>query len=133
MQQQKFCVHKYLTVCKTNPQPPGFGDFVRGTIAMFNFSQKYNYSLLIDKTHPLFHYLENNEFLTITNDETFELLPPYSYDFIYLSLHNLFIEGNNFTIMTNSFYTIENSRLQNFGAISSECRLFLQKLFTPNR
>jgi hypothetical protein len=28
------CIHNYLTKCSTNPQPPGFADFLRGTIAL---------------------------------------------------------------------------------------------------
>ena len=126
------CVHKYLTVCKTNPQPPGLGDFVRGTIAMFNFSQKYNFTLFVDRTHPIFNYLEDNEYLVKTDDaEVIELLPPVSYNSIYNNLEKLFIKGSNFSVMTNSFYTIENRRLLNFGPISNDCRIFLQKVFTP--
>ena len=125
------CVHKYLTVCKTNPQPPGLGDFVRGTIAMFNFSQKYNFTLFVDKTHPIFSYLEDNEYLVKTEAEIIELLPPFSYDTIYNNLEQLFVKGDNFSVMTNSFYTIENRRLKNFGPITNECRFFLRKVFTP--
>jgi hypothetical protein len=37
--EKKQCIHKYLNICKTNPQPPGFGDFLRGSIALYNFSK----------------------------------------------------------------------------------------------
>jgi hypothetical protein len=128
---ERICVHKYLKVCKTNPQPPGLGDFVRGTIALFNFAKIYNFKLLIDKDHPIFDFLENNDNLTTTDAHVIEALPPSSYETIYNQLALLFITGENFSIMTNSFYTIENRRLVNFGPISLDCRLFLQKIFTP--
>jgi len=31
----KNCIHKYLTKCNTNPQPPGIADFLRGTQTLF--------------------------------------------------------------------------------------------------
>ena len=78
--------------------------------------------------------MENNEYLTITDAEIIELLPPFSYDSIYNNLENLFIKGDNFSVMTNSFYkTIDNQRLTHVcGPISNDCRIFLTKVFTPN-
>ena len=43
LEEPKICIHKYLTTCKTIPQPPGLADFIRGSIALFNYSKKYNY------------------------------------------------------------------------------------------
>ncbi len=39
----KTCIHQYLTKCKTNPQPPGFADFLRGTRTLYLLSKKYDY------------------------------------------------------------------------------------------
>ena len=61
LNQSKICVHKYLTQCSTNPQPPGFADFLRGTIALYIFSKKYNYQLLLDGSHPVFTCLKPNK------------------------------------------------------------------------
>ena len=131
------CVHKYLTVCKTNPQPPGFGDFLRGTIALFNFSKKYNFNLLIDYNHPIFQFLEpihKNNYHYISTD-VIELLPPLSYDQIYNYSEQLFINGASFIIMTNSFYTKDdNNNLINYGKITEECREFLiHNILTPSK
>ncbi len=32
---QPICIHRYLTECASNPQPPGMADFIRGTIATY--------------------------------------------------------------------------------------------------
>lgn len=131
------CVHKYFTVCKTNPQPPGFGDFLRGTIALFNFSKKYNFNLLIHYNHPIFQFLEpihKNNYDYISTD-VIELLPPLSYDQIYNYSEQLFINGTSFIIMTNSFYTKDdNNNLINYGKITEECREFLiHNILTPSK
>jgi hypothetical protein len=39
----KYCIHTYLKTCKTIVIPPGFGDFLRGTVALYNYSKKYKY------------------------------------------------------------------------------------------
>ena len=41
------CIHTYLRICNTNPQPPGIADFIRGTICLFQECQKYNYTFLL--------------------------------------------------------------------------------------
>ena len=78
IEEEKKCIHKYLNVCKTNPQPPGLADFLRGTIALYNFSKIYNYKLLIDCNHPLFNFLKKNDkfLLSEPSSEVIELLPP---------------------------------------------------------
>lgn len=131
---RKICIHKYLTSCKTNPQPPGLGDFIRGTIALFNYSKLYNYDLYIDNSHELFsNLLKNNKLIESTMNETIELLPPLSYDEINCEMNKLFLKNESFCIMTNSFYS-KNSygHLNNWGEISNECKFFLRELFTPN-
>jgi hypothetical protein len=104
---EKICIHKYLTLCKTNPQPPGLADFLRGTIALYNFSNQYGYKLFIDCNHPLFTYLKSNKNLINDNSsEVIEMLPPLSYDEIYNKLKQIFIKGESFSIVTNSFYFV---------------------------
>lgn len=132
---EKYCIHKYLINCKTNPQPPGFADFLRGTIALYNFSQKYNYKLYIDGQHPLFNYLNKNK--NILNKETEmdteieEYLPPLSYDSIYEQLENKFKSGISFSALTNSFYNLHNGNLENYGEITPECSRFLKDILSP--
>ena len=128
------CIHKYLTKCKTNPQPPGLADFLRGSISLFNYSQKYNYNFYFDDSHLLFKYLLKHPSF-ITNGElcdAIELLPPLTYETIDDEIQKLFLKKQSFCILTNAFYTKNNNAMENFGDIPSECKKFLRQVFTPN-
>ena len=85
MNEYKECIHKYLTKCTNNPQPPGFADFLRGTIALYNMSKEYGYKLYIDGEHPIYKYLKQNKNIIKSdkNIKTEEYLPPISYNVIY--------------------------------------------------
>ena len=132
--EEKVCIHKYLTTCKTNPQPPGFADYLRGTIALFNLSQKYGYKLLIDNSHPVFKFMKNNQKFVSTNPSAkiIELLPPLAYDDIFNKLNDLFQTNNSFNVMTNSFYNFSEFAFANWGNISEECRTFLKDVLSPS-
>ncbi len=132
---EKQCIHKYLTKCKSNPQSPGFADFLRGTIALYNFSKMYGYTLYIGAEHPLFQFLKNNKNIVYTNSmtEIEEFLPPLSYDDILVSLNNIFKSGRSFSVMTNSFYyDLHDGKLENFGAISEDCANYIKDILTPS-
>ena len=125
------CIHKYLTTCKTNSQPPGLADFLRGTVALFNFSKKYNYRFFVDNTHPAFALLESNNYVKYLLN-TQEFIPGttgMSYADIYNGLETLFQIDETFSVITNSFYTVP---LQNFGPITDDCRKFMKDLLKPN-
>jgi hypothetical protein len=127
--EKPICIHRYLTQCATNPQPPGMADFIRGTIALFNYSQQYNFNILLDNTcHPIFAFLQNNHeyFINNTSIPVIELLSPISYAIIRQKLQNLFEQNASFSIITNSFY-----RDDNWGDITPQCQQFLQRIFTP--
>jgi len=102
------CIHRYLTKCLTNPQPPGFADFIRGTKTLYILSKKFNYKLLIDyNIHPIFKYFKFDENIYINelnNFTTKELLPPIDYKEIYSQLLNLFNSKQDLYLLTNSFY-----------------------------
>lgn len=134
MTDEKICIHKYLTHCKSNPQPPGFADFLRGTIACYMFAQKYGYKLYVESTHPVFRGLSHSEFLIsdAANTNIIELLPPLSYREIYSRINALFMSGRSFTIMTNSFYNQHDGRLDNWGTLTDSCKHFLKKLVRPS-
>lgn len=118
----KRVVHCYLTHCKTNPQPPGLGDFIRGTAALFELSQKYGYELKIDNSHPIFRYFTSEHLIQHTSaKETEEYLPPILYEEIYRLLDKRFQKQEDFSVMTNAF----------FKNVSDECRQFLKDIFTP--
>jgi len=129
----KSCVHKYLTLCKTNPQSPGLADFLRGTIALYNFSKLYDYKLFIECSHPMFNYLKpNKNFIVDGSSNVIEFLPPLSYPDIYNKLNTEFKKGYSFSTMTNSFYNLQNGCLVNFGFISDECRYYMQNILSPS-
>ena len=134
----KICIHKYLSKRKTNEQPPGLADFIRGSIALFNYSKKYNYDFYFDDSHPIFdNLLKNNHIIKNTIfDDTIELLPPKSYEQIDTEINALFLQNKSFCVMTNAFYTkTQNSSfyMENFGEISYECKKFFKQIFTPNQ
>lgn len=125
---ENVCVHKYLTKCITNPQPPGFADFLRGTIALYIFTKKYDYTLSIDRSHPVFKYLKGaHEYTGYTE----ELLPPLSYQNIYSILDNKFKSRKSFSVMTNSFYNLQNGVLSNYGEITPDCANYMKDLLSP--
>lgn len=131
--QEKLAIHKYLTHCKTNPQPPGFADYLRGTIALYNASKQHGYQLRLDNTHPLFKYIQPHpNHVTYESDELSELLPPYDYKDIYNKINEVCSSGKSFATMTNSFYTLNNGSLDNWGPISDDCRDYLKESFTPS-
>jgi len=145
MSNKKKCIHKYLTLCKTNPQPPGLGDFLRGTITLFKYSQLYGYDLFIDKnSHPFFSFLRDCQYF-IADDDTnnqnvLELIPPKSYEMIDVEINKLFISGQDFSLLTNAFYTKhqktinkqEYYMLSNFGNIYDNWKEFMTTFLTPN-
>ena len=129
-------IHSYLPNCKTNPQPPGFADFLRGSIALYQYSKKYDYDFYFDKDiHPLFKYLKPSPHI-ISNDsnmEVQEILPPQSYPDIDKIICDHFESGQSFSLITNAFYSRDqNGNLVNFGVIDSDCRAFFQNLLQPN-
>jgi hypothetical protein len=130
---KKICIHKYLTKCSSNPQPPGFADFLRGTIALYNFSKKYDYNLLVDGKHLLFNFLKPNKNIIKSNQNiiTEEFICPQSYEDIYLKLDNRFQSGESLSIMTNSFYSFSGEKIVNFGEITEDCRLYIKDILSP--
>lgn len=133
---KKKCIHKYLTYRKDNKQPPGFADFLRGTIALFNYSKKYKYELFVDDEHPVFNYIDKN-YIFVKNDidEIHEILCcPMSYDDIDLKINTLFSKNESLCLMTHAFYTKNKSGImENWGDIDYDCKQFMIKLLTPNK
>jgi hypothetical protein len=104
-------VHTYLQKTTVNSniggQPPGFADYLRGTIALYQHSKKYNYTLRFDiNSHPLFKYLNIPKPLisTMKYSSTFELLPPYGYHEMPCIIDTMLLSGTDISILTNCFY-----------------------------
>lgn len=137
--QEKVCIHRYLTTCRTNPQPPGFADFLRGTIALHQYSKKYGYRLLVDAmTHPIFRYFEKCEYYLYEyiNGHVNEFIPPMSYYQIDQYLNNMFSSGGSGIVLTNSFYRRcpSDQEITNFhgGLNDQETKDFMRTILTPN-
>lgn len=122
--EKKIVIHKYLSYCKTITQPPGLGDFIRGTVALYEFSKKYDYELFIDNSHPIFQFLISDKIVENKwTNEVYEYLPPTSYDEISTQLELMFKKNENFTVLTNCFYK---------NKITEDGKAFLKNILTPN-
>ena len=54
-------VHTYRTRCSTVRQPPGFGDFLRGSLALATLSERKRFDLVIDfHQHPMQLFMEGS-------------------------------------------------------------------------
>jgi len=125
----KTVVHRYLTQAKTTVQPPGFADFLRGTIAVYQFSKQYNYTLKIDiDSHPIFKLLDiPSEFAVKVDpsEDTLELFPTeINYNDMPTIIETMFRKNEDFTIYTNAFY-------KNTSDMSDEYN-FMKLLLTPS-
>ena len=130
---EKICIHNYLNKCITNEQPPGLGDFIRGSIALFGYCKKYGFKLYFDNKHELFNTLDKNEYIIDNSiNSTIELIPPMTYDSIDNEIEQLFLKNENICVLTNSFYRDDNGILGVHRNISNECKLFLRNIFKPN-
>lgn len=132
---EKICIHNYLSECKTNPQPPGLADFLRGTIALYNFSKIYGYKLYINGNHPIFSYMQPNISIITYNNiiDVEEILPPLSYEDIYARLQTLFQNKQLLNVTTNCFYSYYDESLYNFGSISEDCRDYMKNILSPSQ
>jgi len=128
----KICIHNYLNKCETGSLPPGLTDFLRGTIALYDFSKKYNYKLYINKTtNPVFKYFEDCEYYINDTESikgTFELLSQAKIEFTTHILEKLFQNGFNFSVITNCL-------LKDIFAqeIDNDCRDFILKILQPTK
>jgi len=125
----KTVVHRYLTVAKTSAQPPGFADFIRGTIAVYQFSKEYNYKLKIDvDSHPIFKLLDMPSDLTVKLDpseDTLELFPTQiDYNDMPGIIESMFKKNVDFNIYTNAFYKDTSDMSDEYN--------FMKILLNPN-
>lgn len=127
------CIHKYLTVCKTHYLSPGFGDWLRGTVTLWNYCKIYGFELYIDKEiHPIFSYLQENERLIVDQDdnrEVEECFTPNTFETIDVMLRTLFEKKQTFATLTNGIYSSVINEY--YGPISPECKEWLTSILTP--
>jgi hypothetical protein len=132
------CFHKYLTVCKTDYLSPGFGDWLRGTVTLWEFCKKYDFDFYIDKDiHPIFSYLQDHETLTmdpLPDRNVEECYYPTPYDEIDKLLESLFEKKETFAVLTNGLYVpISKEITDYYGHITEECKRWLRPILTPNQ
>jgi len=128
------CIHKYAFKCKTNPQPPGVADFIRGSICLYNLCEKYNYDFCMDRSHTIFSYMKCYK-PCISVDDPYEFIPSTvfeNYNSIYEAIETQFSSDRSFTCISNSFYTKMNGQMVNWGKIDESCKKFFREIFTPN-
>lgn len=117
-------IHTYRTSCKTVAQPPGFGDFLRGSSALYQFSKKYNFDLKIDfSRHPLSQFLEQPN--TKIFDDDVEV-----HEFFNQNISRLEPFISTLTENSQSFVT---THCLPISLIDEGDRRFLKKWLSPNR
>jgi hypothetical protein len=122
------CVHQYISVCKTNPQPPGFADFLRGSIALYQICKYFGFELKFDvESHPIFTYLDLPSNIKVSIDSskpTFEVLPPKPYHEMSQILTNHIHTESTPYILTNAFYMEKSDMTDEYT--------FMKSLLRPN-
>jgi hypothetical protein len=117
-----YTIHRYLTKTYTNPQPPGFADFVRGTIALYQLSIKNKYALKIDiQSHPIFKFLDIPKEYSICLDEqsTIEILPPIEYHNMHNMIESYMHNNSDIVILTNAFYDEKQDMTEEYKMMRS--------------
>lgn len=125
------CCHRYMETCSINRQPPGFADFLRGTVKLINGSLEHEYDFYIDKdSHLIFSFLNNSKYIQ-SYDSSYkfsEEIQPKDYKVINTTIDNLFKQKESFSLITTSFYNFPD----NFGSIPQDTKDILRKILTPN-
>jgi len=135
MNSEKKVVQVYLQSCESNPQPAGFGDFLRGFIALYNYAKQYGYKAYMDKQHPLFLYFKSHPYLIInTIAPVHDLITGpkgKKYHEIDTALQGLFQSDQSFAVFTNAMYSKKNNILENYGKLTEDCKQFLRSMLVP--
>lgn len=121
-------IHRYLQKLKTNPNPPGLADFLRGTITLYQYSNKYGYTLKVDtSSHPLFKVLDVPEHINEVCDpeeDTHEIIYPIVYNDMPKMLDDLFSRGSDINIITHAYFLETQNMSEEYN--------FIKSLLTPN-
>ncbi|OGR26730.1 MAG: hypothetical protein A2X83_13050 [Desulfuromonadales bacterium GWD2_54_10] len=119
-----YLIHTYRTSCKTVEQPPGFGDFLRGSAALYQLSKKYGFNLKIDfSCHPLSQYLEQTD--SVAYDDNAEVHE-------FFNQNNAALEPFISTLPENS-QSLVTTHCVPVSGIDEGCRRFLKKRLSPTR
>jgi hypothetical protein len=101
----------------------GLGDIIRGTIALFQLSKKYNFNLIVDtQLHPISNYFKHDrhqysDFILQNKDNVSFIYPD--------ALENYIINNNE-----NVLFFLTNDLFHE--PITDECKEFIKNLLIPN-
>jgi hypothetical protein len=130
--QKPICIHTYLTTCKTHRLPPGFGDWLRGTVTLWNYCQEYGFELFINnQVHPIFsHLVENQQFIQNSTIPIEEYFSPMPYETIDIELRKSFERKHTFAVLTNGLYAFITNEY--YGPVPEECKKWIRQFLIPN-
>lgn len=117
-------VHSYRPRCQSVSQPPGFGDFLRGSISLHQLSIKYGFNLHLDfSSHPLSDFIKHCGEADNRND---------------LDVHEFFNQRNgeleSFLVGQSGKGTIKViTHAVPHRKITGRCRHFLLKYLKPTK
>ncbi len=117
-------IHTYQPRCRTVSQPPGFGDFLRGTVTLYQLSKKYGFNLCLDfSSHPL-HLLLKRHDCSIERKQ----LPVYEFfNQKNCELESFIVGQANLGKMYITTHAVPDQN------ITRQCRQFLLKHLKPNK
>ena len=133
---QPISIHKYVKSTPFASMPPGIGDFLRGSIAMIQHAQKYNYKFFVDhSSHPIFDWLEPSEYSLFynINTEIKYLLTweEYNHYQIKKDLEELYKSGSSFTCCNNAFYAYDGEKPVS-SPTSEHAKETMKRILVPN-
>jgi len=121
----RIVVQKFKMNCLTVPIPPGLGDFLRGSIALYKMSKMLDFKLVIDfDDHPCSNFIKKIETIDTSDLYHMEYFNT-TFDYVYNSINEQFKYNNIICLVTSIFY----SDFENI--LDTESRDFIQCYFTP--
>jgi hypothetical protein len=125
-------IHQYLTLPKSILRPPGLGDFLRGTIALYQYASKRKIPLYVTfDGHPIGEYLVKMSHPTLTTPvvEMINNGPqknPMTLQQLEVALDHYDLKKQTITLCTNAFPDTTPS-----PSVSPPCQQFMRSLLTP--
>lgn len=116
--------HTYQAISSSVPQPPGFGDFLRGSISLYQLSKKYGFNLSLDfSSHPLGRYINS-----ATKDTSLSNLPIYEFfNQKNCALESFLVGQSELGKIRLTTHSVPQE------AVNRECRRFVLKQIRPTR
>jgi hypothetical protein len=130
-------IHTYLTLPKTILRPPGLGDFLRGTIALYQYASKRKIPLYVTfDGHPIGEYLVKTTHppLTAPVVEMINNGPqknPMTPQQLEIELDKYDLNKQTITLCTNAFPLPPATSTTPSPSLWPDCQRFMRSLLTP--